>query len=126
MNEFRTHSDEHVERAISLIKPDVVLKVGGAGYKALLVLEGEHSQFTFIRLSASSGKADVYVFATKGTKRWDTCAPEALLRAAGGELTDTKGRPYQYFQESEVQNLDGLIATLQDHNKFVELLNPKA
>ena len=37
------------------------------------------------------GNADAYVFASKGCKKWDTCAPEAVLCAAGGELTDIHG-----------------------------------
>lgn len=30
------------------------------------------------------GKASAYVFASPGCKKWDTCAPEALLHAVGG------------------------------------------
>lgn len=30
------------------------------------------------------GKAHAYVFASDGCKRWDTCAPEAILHAVGG------------------------------------------
>src|SRR5690606_16214838 len=37
------------------------------------------------------GQADLYVHAGLGMKRWDTCAPEAILRAAGGKLTDLDG-----------------------------------
>jgi len=30
------------------------------------------------------GRVDAWIFPVKGTKRWDTCAGEALLVAAGG------------------------------------------
>ena len=31
------------------------------------------------------GKASAYVFASLGTKKWDTCGPEAILHAVGGK-----------------------------------------
>lgn len=42
------------------------------------------------------GKAHVYVFASPGCKKWDTCAPQAILEAAGGVLTDMKGATIPY------------------------------
>lgn len=42
------------------------------------------------------GKAHVYVFASPGCKKWDTCAPQAILEAAGGILTDMQGDPIPY------------------------------
>ncbi len=36
----RTHGSPEVEAAIARVKPDDVIRVGGAGHKALLVLEG--------------------------------------------------------------------------------------
>lgn len=42
------------------------------------------------------GKAHVYVFASPGCKKWDTCAPQAILEAAGGTLTDIKGALIPY------------------------------
>jgi len=103
-----SHNNAAVDNAIAKIKPDEVVRAGGAGYKVLLLLEG---------------KADAYVFPTKGTKLWDTCAPEAILRSAGGRLTDTKGKDIEYHQNSEVQNLIGFIATLHaDHDKILNQL----
>ena len=39
------------------------------------------------------GRATAYVFASPGCKKWDTCAPEALLHAVGGKngLAKTTG-----------------------------------
>lgn len=33
------------------------------------------------------GKASAYVFASPGCKKWDTCAPEAILHAVGGKYS---------------------------------------
>ena len=70
------------------------------------------------------GKAHAYVFASPGCKRWDTCAPEAVLHAAGGLLTDMNGDCYSYNKETNVQNSGGTLATArkEDHSKFLNLL----
>ena len=53
--------------------------------------------------------ADVYIHTSSKSYRWDNCAPEAVLRAAGGILTDLGGTPYSY-NGSELQNHRGLLA----------------
>jgi 3'(2'), 5'-bisphosphate nucleotidase len=42
------------------------------------------------------GDADLYLHPGSGAKKWDSCAPEAVLRAAGGELGDVFGDPIDY------------------------------
>lgn len=92
----RTHSNELVTAAIDSLKPIEVIRVGGAGYKVLQLLEG---------------KANAYVFASKGMKKWDTCAPEAILETAGGQLTDITGGHYCYDVEVGHHNKRGVLAT---------------
>jgi 3'(2'), 5'-bisphosphate nucleotidase len=93
----RSHSNELVQSALDALKPDEVLRVGGAGYKVLQLLEG---------------KAHAYVFASAGCKKWDTCAPEAVLEAAdNGTLTDMLGRHYQYGRDVQFSNSCGVFAT---------------
>lgn len=92
----RSHSDSNVQAAIDALSPDEILRVGGAGFKVILLLEG---------------KAHAYVFASKGCKRWDTCAPEAVLHAVGGTLTDFYGEPYPYDAETTFSNEKGVLAT---------------
>jgi 3'(2'), 5'-bisphosphate nucleotidase len=45
-----------------------------------------------------------------GAKLWDTCAPEAILRAAGGLLTDGLGRDVEYAS-SELTHRYGIVAS---------------
>ena len=52
-----------------------MLKVGGSGHKVLLLIEG---------------KAHAYVFPSPGCKKWDTCAPEAILHALGGKVSEIR------------------------------------
>jgi 3'(2'), 5'-bisphosphate nucleotidase len=55
-------------------------------------------------------QADIYLEPSGMTKAWDSCAPEAILRAAGGRMTDLLGTPLRYSQR-DVQNRQGLVAT---------------
>jgi 3'(2'), 5'-bisphosphate nucleotidase len=55
-------------------------------------------------------QADIYLEPSGMTKAWDSCAPEAILRAAGGRMTDLVGTPLRYSPR-DVQNRQGLVAT---------------
>ena len=68
---------------------------GSSGLKAILVASGEY---------------DAYVQPGLAGMRWDACATEALVRAAGGECTDAAGAPIDYRAASLV-NDRGLVAT---------------
>jgi 3'(2'), 5'-bisphosphate nucleotidase len=46
----------------------------------------------------ASGQVDFYIHPAAGPKEWDTCAPEAILREAGGIITDCWNRPLRYNQ----------------------------
>jgi 3'(2'), 5'-bisphosphate nucleotidase len=54
------------------------------------------------------GEAELYVHGGGGVKRWDTCGPEAVLRAAGGCFTDLGGRAFDYGLP-ELAALGGLL-----------------
>jgi 3'(2'), 5'-bisphosphate nucleotidase len=80
--------------------------VGGSGHKVLLLIEGE---------------AHAYVFPSPGCKKWDTCAPEAILHALGGKMTDIKGNFYEYHKDVEVVDEWGILATanVADHEDYL-------
>jgi 3'(2'), 5'-bisphosphate nucleotidase len=59
------------------------------------------------------GRAHYYVYPTAGTKKWDTCAPEALLAEAGGVLTDALGTSLAYSADVDVVNRKGVLAALE-------------
>jgi 3'(2'), 5'-bisphosphate nucleotidase len=56
------------------------------------------------------GEADLYVHGGPGAKLWDTCAPEAVLTAAGGRFTDLSGAPIDYASPT-LPLPNGLVAT---------------
>ncbi|MCB0204074.1 MAG: 3'(2'),5'-bisphosphate nucleotidase CysQ [Caldilineae bacterium] len=53
---------------------------------------------------------DLYIHPSPGLKEWDTCAPEAILRAAGGAISDSWGNPLQY-NKADVRQRQGLVAS---------------
>ena len=68
------------------------------------------------------GDSDLYVHPRRGTKLWDTAAPHAILRGAGGELTDLRGQPLRYRGPS-IANDAGLLACgATEHPRVVERL----
>ncbi|XP_022708551.1 3'(2'),5'-bisphosphate nucleotidase 1-like isoform X2 [Varroa jacobsoni] len=91
----RSHSSPTINACIDSMKPTEIIRVGGAGHKVLLLMEGE---------------AHAYVFPSPGCKKWDTCAPEALLVAAGGALTDIHGNAIQYHAHVDHPNWGGVLA----------------
>lgn len=56
------------------------------------------------------GQADFYFHPNPGTKEWDTCAPEIIVREAGGQMTDCWNRPLLYNQTDVVRHF-GVLAS---------------
>ena len=54
--------------------------------------------------------ADLYIHPSPGCKEWDLCAPQALLEAAGGRMTDCWGNPLRY-NKRDVRAHNGLVAS---------------
>jgi len=104
-----------VEEAVHKMKvpEERIKRVGGAGNKCIMV---------------AAGVTDVYLYPCPGTNKWDTCAPEAILRAAGGVLTDPTGKQIDYSDASEVRNLAGIVAsgTPAIHDFVLAALRPKS
>lgn len=78
-----------------------------------------------VKLSrVARGAADVYAHPSGRTKLWDSCAPEAVLVAAGGTLSDLHGSPLCYGGPN-LRNARGLLATHGPHHQaIVERLAP--
>lgn len=95
----------HLLQTVKSLAPTEVIRAGGAGNKILMVLEG---------------KADAYVYPSRGTKKWDSCAPEAIVREAGGTVTDIHGRPLTYDPDAPTfRNEHGLVVTMEGHQEIL-------
>jgi 3'(2'), 5'-bisphosphate nucleotidase len=91
----KSHRTPDVDGFRKALGIDDEINVGGVGLKVALVAEGSR---------------DLYVYPGGRTKKWDTCAPEAILAAAGGRLTDIHGASISYT-ETELYNRRGIIAS---------------
>lgn len=100
----RSHMTPVIQECLNNIKNCEIRNSGGCGYKTLSVIEGY---------------SDCYLYPREGTKRWDTCAPEAILRSIGGELTDIFNKPYDYGNMNKYENSRGLLATLNQHHSYI-------
>jgi len=68
--------------------------------------------------------ADLYVHPSRGTKLWDSCAPHAVLLAAGGQVSDVRGRPLVY-DPNHLPNDFGLLASHgPEHAAIVAAIGP--
>lgn len=61
-----------------------------------LVKEVKHFGASLKAVKLASGEADASIRYTTQTKEWDICAPDLLVREAGGLFTDTKLQPFTY------------------------------
>lgn len=80
-----------------------VTPAGGAGFKAWEVVKGTQ---------------DAYIHVTL-IKKWDICPGNAILKALGGKLTTLNGSEIDYSDKDE-KNRGGVVATMHDHDAFVE------
>jgi 3'(2'), 5'-bisphosphate nucleotidase len=55
-------------------------------------------------------RCDLYIHVSNKTCQWDACAPDIILREAGGTFTDLGGAPIAY-NCPEVRNWNGIIAS---------------
>jgi 3'(2'), 5'-bisphosphate nucleotidase len=91
----RSHRTPEIDRVKAALGIDDELNIGSIGLKLGLIALGER---------------DLYVNPSSRSSAWDTCAPEALLEAAGGRLTDLHGQALRY-DAPELKNLRGLVAS---------------
>jgi 3'(2'), 5'-bisphosphate nucleotidase len=77
----RSHADPLVARLQEALGITDVAPCGSVGVKCTRIAHGER---------------DLYLHPVPYLKEWDTCAPEAILREAGGSVTDCRGEPLRY------------------------------
>jgi 3'(2'), 5'-bisphosphate nucleotidase len=91
----RSKKTEAIKRALGITQ---VREQGSVGLKCALLAMGE---------------ADLYLHPSDRSSRWDSCAPQAVIEAAGGVLLDFAGQPYGY-EGRELVNTRGLLACARD------------
>ena len=78
----RFHRSKTVDAKLAALGVKQLVPTGSAGIKGVRV---------------ASGALEIYAHPSTGlVKLWDACAPEAIVRAAGGVYTDGSGRRFDY------------------------------
>lgn len=90
----RSHADPLTTRIVERLGIEDVVPSGSVGVKCGLI---------------ALGRRNLYVHPVPYLKEWDTCAPEVVLRAAGGEVTDCRGARLRYNKPVPTQP-DGILA----------------
>lgn len=105
----RSHRSPRMDRVVKTLEIKEEVNRGSVGVKVGLIVNRQ---------------CDLYVHLSPRTKQWDTCAPEAILREAGGRLTDLFGQPLAY-NSPEVQNRNGIVASNGVvHDLIIKRLGP--
>jgi len=91
----RSHTPDIVADMAAQLGIEKMEMCGSVGLKAARVAEGA---------------GDLYLHPSIGTKLWDTCAPEAILVAAGGTFSDCDGKPLVY-DPARYHNERGVFAS---------------
>jgi 3'(2'), 5'-bisphosphate nucleotidase len=90
----RSRRDEAMVRALDRLGARELVARGSVGVKAAALARGD---------------ADLYAFPDGDVFAWDSCAPEALVRAAGMAFTTARGGAFDY-RRSEGLSEGGLLA----------------
>lgn len=90
----RSQRSAALQRALDSLGARQHLSVGSAGLKGARVAEGA---------------ADAYLSIGRSGKLWDVCAVDALVHAAGGRFSDTRGRRIDY-RSTDIGLKSGILA----------------
>ncbi len=105
----RSHRSPRMNSVVRALGVKAEVRRGSVGIKMGLIIERQ---------------CDLYVHLSPRTKQWDTCAPEVILREAGGRVTDLFGQPL-FYNSPDVQNRNGIVATNGvAHERVISGLRP--
>jgi len=100
----RSHRSERLERLIAALGVKGTVPLGSAGLKGIEV---------------ARGGAEAYVAPFHAGKRWDVCAAEAIVNAAGGRVTDAFGSPLDYRSENLSNDRGVIVSNGHVHDELV-------
>lgn len=102
----RSHPDPLITAVADGLRASSITS-GSVGLKCALVAEGE---------------AEIYVHPVPFLNEWDTCAPEAVLRGAGGLVSDCSGDALRYGKRDPRQPRGILAARADVWNEALPLV----
>jgi 3'(2'), 5'-bisphosphate nucleotidase len=91
----RSHFDPRVDQVRKRLGIHEILRSGSVGLKCGMI---------------AAGACELYIHPSSRVSLWDSCAPAAILTAAGGIMTDLNGAPLTYTAV-EIRHRHGLLAS---------------
>jgi 3'(2'), 5'-bisphosphate nucleotidase len=77
-------------------------------------------------MALARGDLEAVINFAAGEQEWDTCAPEAVLREAGGLFSDAMGQPFRYNQRDTAHRRGSVASNGACHNLVLALCRPHA
>lgn len=105
----RSHKSPATDAVLARLGARELVPYGSAGLKALQV---------------ATGAFDFYAHPGPSGMLWDSCAPEAIVRGAGGRLTDATGVDIDYRRPTLANERGVLAAGPALHARAAEVLAP--
>lgn len=103
----RSHFEKSVDRLRERLGIAKLLRSGSVGLKCGLI---------------AAGQCEIYVHPSSHARLWDSCAPAAVLSAAGGIMTDINGAALLYASK-ELRHREGLVASNgRAHDRLIEMI----
>ena len=103
----RSHRPALLDAIIAAMRLQRERSVGSVGLKVGLIARRQ---------------AEFYVHPNPGTKEWDTCAPDIILREAGGLMTDCWGRALPYNRPDIIRRFGVLASNRVRHAHISEIV----
>jgi len=97
----KNHRNQTLENLIQQINPNKTIKMGSVGCKIASIIRGECDLYISLSLPGKSSPKD-----------WDFAAPEALIKAAGGAITNLDNQGLSYGKTGFEQG--GIIVATND------------
>ena len=98
----KNHRNDTLKNLIEIIGFEKVIIMGSIGCKIASILRGESDLYICLSLPGESAPKD-----------WDFSAPEAVLKAAGGAITNIDNEELSYGKTNFEQG--GIIVASNDH-----------
>lgn len=117
-----TVAPEQVRVGVSRLSLGAELRqaLAGAGLERRAVALGASVK----QMAVARGTLDAVVSFTAAEREWDTCAPEVIVREAGGSYTDLDGGALTYNQRDTTRPRGTLVSNGACHGGLLALLGP--
>ena len=104
----KNHNNKVLKNLVSKLPVKDVISMGSVGCKISSIIKGESDFYISLSLPGKSAPKD-----------WDFAAPEALLKCAGGSMTNEHNEPLLYNRNNYLQS--GLIIASGNRNSHGNL-----